>query len=158
MTQQQLVYLAISAAILGFFAVTAILASRRKTAYKRSGPLLLVNELRFLTAALQALPAGTLLTFKVNLGHIVTSQNQSNGHDTKNKLHGMTIDFVLIDRETSNVKLCIEILMEGRDKGGNLTIERALRQARIPHIKLPLVRFYDPVRLRQVFKDALETY
>ncbi|MBU6235100.1 MAG: DUF2726 domain-containing protein [Alphaproteobacteria bacterium] len=138
-----------------FFAILAILASSKKPVYRKKGQLLLVNEQRFLTAALQALPPDILLTFKVRLIDIVSSRNASNGKNLEAELSDYVVDFLLVDRHNTEPRLCIEMIMEGRDSAANSMVGRALRRAGIPHLKLPLVRFYDPIRLRQLFLGAM---
>lgn len=141
--------------ITSFFAILAILTSGTKTIFKKRGQLLLVNELRFFTAAMQALPAGCIMTFKVRLLDLVACKSASGGKNMDRDLADYSIDFVIVDRNTSEPKLCIEMLMEGRDTSGEVMIGRALRKAGIPHLKLPLVRYYDPIRLRQLFIGAM---
>lgn len=155
MSKHDLLLLAIGVGITTFFAILAILASGKKPVYRKKGQLLLVNEQRFLTAALQALPPDTLLTFKVRLVDIVTSRAVGSNKGQDSELLEYVVDFLIVDRYTTEPKLCIEMIMEGRDSTANLIIGRALRKASIPHLKLPLVRFYDPIRLRQLFVGAM---
>lgn len=159
MDKKDLLILAIGVGITCFFAILAILASGKKPVYKKKGQLLLVNEQRFLQAALQALPPDLLLTAKVRLLDLVSSHNAASGKSLDRDLADFSVDFVMIDRTTSEVKLCIEMDSESQSASEriakNTMISRALRRAGIPHVRLPLVRFYDPVRLRQIFRDAL---
>ncbi len=148
MNQTELLYLAIGVGVASFFAILAILQSGKKTVFKKRGQLLLVNEQRFLTAALQALPPDSIMTFKVRLLDIVATKNGATGKSMDGELSDFCVDFVIVDRNTTEPKLCIEMLMEGRDTTGNALIGKSLRRAGIPHLKLPLVRFYDPIRLR----------
>lgn len=153
--KQQLLLLSVGVGITSFFAILAILASGTKTVYKKKGQLLLVNELRFLAAAMQALPADCMMTFKVRLLDLVACKSASGGKNMDRELADYSMDFVIVDRNTSEPKLCIEMLMEGRDTSGEAMIGRALRKSGIPHLKLPLVRYYDPIRLRQLFSGAM---
>ncbi len=150
-----LLIIAIGVGLTCLFAILAILASGKKPVYRRRGRLLLLNEQRFMVAALQALPDDSILTMKVRLIDIISSTSAKTGKNLDHDLLGLNVDFVLLDRETTEVKLCIEMIMEGRSNASSALLGRALRRAGIPHLKLPLVRFYDPVRLRQIFRDAL---
>lgn len=140
-------------------AAIAILASRKKPLYKKKGQLLLLNEQRFLTALLQALPSNTIVSVKVRLLDIVSVTHHVTGKNLDHELADYSVDFVLLDRETTNVKLCIEMDMDSKTASErmarNTHISRALRKAAIPHLRLPLVRFYDPLRLRQVIESTL---
>lgn len=155
MDKQELLYLSIGVGLTSFFAILAILSSGKKTVFKKKGQLLLVNELRFLTAALLALPTDSIMTFKVRLLDLVACKSATSGKNMDRELADYSVDFVIVDRNTSEPKLCIEMLMEGRDTSGEAMIARALRKSGIPHLKLPLVRYYDPIRLRQLFTGAM---
>lgn len=155
MDQKDLLYISVAVGFLSFFAILAILAGGKKTVFKKKSQLLLVNELRFFTAAMQALPPDSIMTFKVRLLDLVACKSASGGKNVDKEFADYSVDFVIVDRNTSEPKLCIEMLMEGRDTSGSTMVARALRKAGIPHLKLPLVRFYDPIRLRQLFTGAM---
>lgn len=153
-----MVLLGAVAGVLLLLAVVAIVASRRKPIYRKRGQLLLLNEQRLLVALLQALPSDTILTFKVRLLDIVSAVD-AKGRTVDDHLADYCVDFVLVDRITTDVKLCIELDSESQSASERLNkqtlVSRALRRASIPHLRLPLVRFYDPVRLRQVIREQL---
>jgi uncharacterized protein DUF2726 len=157
--EDNVTFIAIGIVVLIAMAGIAIYASTRKPVYRRKGQLLLLNEQRFLVALLQALPSDTILTFKVRLLDIVTAVNAKSGKAMDDILADYCVDFVLVDRNTTDVRLCIEMDMESQDASERLNknthISRALRRAGVPHIRLPLVRFYDAVRVRQVIREAL---
>jgi len=143
-------------------AMVVVLASRRKPVYRKKGQLLLLNEQRFLTALMQALPADTILTFKVRLLDIVSAIDAHTGKTVEAHLADYVVDFVLVDRMTSNVKLCIELDQDSVNASERLQkntfVSRALRKAGIAHLRLPLVRYYDPLRLRQIIRETLAAY
>ncbi len=147
------------AAIVIFIACAfALYAALHRPVYKRKGQLLLLNEQRFLTALLQALPPNTIVSFKVRLLDIVSVRNQ-HGHEMNGQLADYCVDFVVLDRDTTDVKLCIEMDMESTSSSErmnkNTMISRALRRAGVPHVRLPLVRYYDPGRLRNIILDTM---
>lgn len=152
-------YIILGAIAVFLLAGIAIAASLKKPVYKRRGQLLLLNEQRFLTALLQALPVDTILTFKVRLLDIVSVSDKDTGKNLERDLADYSVDFVLVDRATTNVVLCIEMDSDSKDAAERLArntyISRALRRAGVPHLRLPLVRYYDAARLRQVIKEAL---
>jgi hypothetical protein len=158
-TEQTLLFISGGTGILSFLAIFAMLASRKKPVYKKKGQLLLLNEQRFLTALFQALPADTILSFKVRLLDIVTASNATTGKSLEAELADYCVDFVLLDRATTAVRLCIEMDTESHSAAERLNkntmISRALRRAGIPHLRLPLVRYYDPIRLRQILREAI---
>ncbi|MCB1538288.1 MAG: DUF2726 domain-containing protein [Rhodospirillales bacterium] len=155
----EITLLSIAGGLILMTAIFAILAAMKKPSYRRRGQLLLLNEQRFLTALLQALPNDTILTFKVRLLDIVSVTDARSGKVMESDLRDYCVDFVLIDRDTTDVRLCIEMDMEGGSAGDRLArntyISRALRRANIPHLRLPLVRYYDPHRLRQIIHEAI---
>jgi hypothetical protein len=160
LTNETIVIFAVGTALLILCAVVAILASRKKVVYKKKGQLLLLNEQRFLTALLHALPSDTMVTMKVRLLDIVSMQDAASGKNMDDELADHCVDFVLLDRTNSSVRLCIEMDAESQSAAErlqrNTLISRALRRAGVPHLRLPLVRFYDPIRLRQVIRSALD--
>jgi hypothetical protein len=145
--------------VLVLLAIIAIVASRKKPVYKRRGQLLLLNEQRFLVALLQALPADTILTFKVRLLDLVSAVDSKSGASMDDDIADYCVDFVLVDRNTTSVRLCIEMDHESQSAAERLNkntmISRSLRKAGILHLRMPLVRYYDPARVRQVIRDAL---
>jgi hypothetical protein len=160
--QHDLIFVGIGAVVLLAAAGFAIYAATRKPVYRRKGQLLLLNEQRFLTALLQALPADTILTFKVRLLDIVSATHAKTGKAMDQELVNYCIDFVLVDRSTTDVKLCIEMDMESKDASERITrntlVSRALRRAGIPHLRMPLVRYYDPSRLRIIIRETLAAH
>lgn len=147
------------ALVLLLLAVLVLLASRKKPVYKKRGAILGVNEQRFLTALMQAIPSDTIITFKVRLLDIVSAVDANSGKSVEAHLADYVVDFVLVDRMTANIRLCIEMDAESQNASERLAkntfISRALRKAGIPHLRLPLVRYYDPMRLRQVIQETL---
>lgn len=152
----------IGIAVLLVATVLVLIAARRKPVYKKKGALLGVNEQRFLTALMQALPADTILSFKVRLLDIVSAVDANSGKNVEAHLADYVVDFVLLDRNTTNVKLCIELDSDSTNAADRLAkntfVSRALRKAGIAHLRLPLVRYYDPMRLRQVLRETLAAY
>lgn len=159
MLAKDTLFIAIGIVVLIIMAGIAIYASTRKPVYNRKGQLLLLNEQRFLVALMQALPADTILAFKVRLLDIVSASHAKTGKAMDEHLRDYCVDFVLVDRNTTDVRLCIEMDMESQNAAERLSknthISRALRRAGVPHIRLPLVRFYDPVRIRQIIRETL---
>ena len=147
------------AAIVIFIATGfALYAALHRPVYKKKGQLLLLNEQRFLTALLQALPYNCIVSFKVRLLDVVSVRSQG-GRAMDDNLADYCIDFVIMDRDTTDVKMCIEMDHESKNAterlNKNTMISRAMRRAGIPHVRLPLVRFYDPVRLRGIIQDTI---
>ncbi len=161
MLTNNLTLVSVIAGILFILAMIAIAASFKKPVYRRKGQLLLLNEQKFLAALMLALPPDTIATFKIRLLDIVTVHDGRNGRSLDGDLADYSVDFVLVDRNTSDVKLCIEMDMDSKTSSERLArntfISRALRRAGIPHLRLPLVRYYDPARLRQVLVEAMNT-
>lgn len=93
---------------------------------------------------------------------IVSAVDANSGKTVEAHLADYVVDFVLVDRMTTNVKLCIEMDAESASASERLQkntfVSRALRKAGIPHLRLPLVRYYDPVRLRQIIRETLAAY
>lgn len=162
MIKDNWIYIAIGVGAAVLLAVVVIIASRKKPVFQKKGQLLLLNEQRFLIALLQALPADMIVSFKVRLLDIVTSFDVHSGKNLEEALADFSVDFVLVDRNTTEVLLCIEMDHESQSAAERLNkntmISRALRRAGIAHIRMPLVRYYDPARIRQVIRDTLTAH
>lgn len=162
MIKDNIVYIAIGAGVAVLLAIVAIIASRKKPVYKKKGQLLLLNEQRFLIALLQAMPSDMIMSFKVRLLDIVSTADAGNGKTLDHELADYSVDFVLVDRNTSEVRLCMEMDHESQSAAERLNkntmISRSLRRAGIPHIRMPLVRYYDPTRIRHVIRETLTAH
>lgn len=162
MIKDNIVYIAIGIGVAVLLAVVAIFASRKKPVFKKKGQLLLLNEQRFLIALLQAMPSDMILSFKVRLLDIVSSFDKNSGKNLDEELADFSVDFVLVDRNTCDVRLCIEMDHESKSASERLNkntmISRSLRRAGIAHVRMPLVRYYDPTRIRQVIRETMSAH
>jgi len=139
----------------------AIYAALHRPVYKKKGQLLLLNEQRLLTALTQALPYNCIISLKVRLLDIVSVRSQY-GKTMDQTLADYCVDFVILDRDTTEVKMCIEMDMESTNAverlNKNTMISRSLRRAGVPFVRLPLIRFYDPARLRNIIRETMEKH
>ncbi|HEY8963100.1 MAG TPA: DUF2726 domain-containing protein [Alphaproteobacteria bacterium] len=145
--------------LLALISIVAVIFARRKPKFKSRGQLLLLNEQRFLIALKQAVPPNIMISVKVRLLDIVASSG-SGSKSYEKKMYDQVADFVLIDPDTTQVRLCIEMDAHSQSlaqrMAKNTYGERALRRAGIPFIRLPLVRYYDADKLRVVIRTALQ--
>jgi hypothetical protein len=95
----------------------------------------------------------------VRLLDIVTAIDSKTGEAMDEQIADYCVDFVLVDRNSTAVKLCIEMDHESQSAverlNKNTLVSRSLRKAGVPHLRMPLVRYYDPARVRQVIRETI---
>lgn len=127
-------------------AVVAALAAyalwrQHKYPYYARGRLLTEGELRFYPTLKAALPDGLQIMMKVRLADIITCADHHWQAGWGRYIAGKHIDFVLIDPDTTDVKLCIELddsthvtMSERRTRDD--FVNRALAKAGVPLVRV----------------------
>ncbi len=121
--------------------------------------LLTTPELKFYDVLDKVIPNSQSISCKVRLADIIqcSQKNWRKGHGYK--IAAKHIDFVIFDKETSHIVLCIEL----DDKSHTLPlriqrdifVNNALGKAKVPFLRLPVAFGYDMAFLQKEIRLAI---
>lgn len=121
--------------------------NRRSLPYRLRGPLLSRGELFFFLTLRRAVAGGYIITFKVRLADLVTCDVADWDAGFGHMIARHHLDFVLCDRETTEVLLAIELDDRSHRKLARKRRDRfvtaALKAAGIPLLRVRAAARYD---------------
>ena len=139
--------------------LTAVFISRaRKMPYHAQETLLTQSELKFYRVLKQAIPIDTLICMKVRMGDLITCDERDWHKGWGPRISAKHIDFVLIDKETTAIKLAIELDDSthrthadriARDK----FVNKAFEVAGMPLLRIQTQKWYDMEKLKKFIKQ-----
>jgi hypothetical protein len=127
--------------------------------YERRGVILTPAEISFLRALQYAVREDWLILSSVRLSDLLKVRPRTRKYQTWNsRLQGKTLDFVLCDNETLDVKLAISLddAAQSSEKGKrDRFIGVALAAAGVPLLRVKSQEKYETTALRKDIEDAL---
>jgi hypothetical protein len=138
----------ITIAIVAVIAVTWLITRARKMPYVACDALLTKSELKFYKILKMAMPNDMMICMKVRMGDIITCSDSEWKAGWGPRVSAKHIDFVLIDKDTTEVKVCIELDDSthktnpdriARDK----FVNKAFEVANVPLLRIPVQKYYD---------------
>lgn len=127
--------------------------------YRNRGPLLSRGELFFYLALRRAVAGGVIITFKVRLADLVTCNDADWDAGFGHMIARHHLDFVLCDRETTEVLLAIELDDRSHRKVARKRrdhfVTGALKAAGIPLLRVRAAGRYDSRELAAMIDEAI---
>jgi len=128
--------------------------------YRAQETLLTNAELKFYHILKQAAPDNTLIMMKVRMGDIITCDDTEWQKGWGPRISAKHIDFVLIDKDTTAIKLAIELDDSthrtnqdriARDK----FVNKAFEVAGVPLLRIKTQKWYDIDKLKNCIVDII---
>lgn len=136
------------------FVITIIISRARKMPYVPCDALLTKSELHFYRTLKQTIPSDTYICMKVRMGDLITCSDSEWKAGWGPRVSAKHIDFVLIDPNTTTIKLAIELDDQthrtnqdriARDK----FVNKAFEVADVPLLRINVRRRYDVEGLKR---------
>lgn len=132
--------------------------SRRKPSYESREYLLTQAEHRFFQVLLQAVPEGLHICPQVRMADLIDCYRDSRRSSFAAIAH-KHIDFVLMEVETAEIVLAIEVDDATHQRPDRMErdrfIEDALNTAGVPLLRVPVAAHYDVRRIRSEIESCL---
>jgi len=150
-------YIAIAIGVV--FILFVIIKRAGKMPYVACDALLTKSELHFYRTLKQAIPVGTLICMKVRMGDLITCSDAQWRSGWGPRVSAKHIDFVLIDAQTTAIKLAIELDDSthrtnadriARDK----FVNKAFSTAGVPLLRVNTSRQYDIADIRSQINQS----
>jgi hypothetical protein len=128
---------------------------QRRFPYYACDTLLTPAELKFYKVLKMAVPRGTHICMKVRMGDIINCDEKAWAAGWGPRVSAKHIDFVLIDAETAEIKMAIE-LDDSTHRNNQDRIDRdkfvnkAFDVAGMPLLRVPVSKWYDVEELRNL--------
>mgnify|MGYP000417874654 CR=1 FL=1 len=152
--------LAIFTIFAALFLTIVFIHRARKMPYRAQETLLTNAELKFYHILKQAAPDNTLIMMKVRMGDIITCDDTEWQKGWGPRISAKHIDFVLIDKDTTAIKLAIELDDSthrtnqdriARDK----FVNKAFEVAGVPLLRIKTQKWYDIDKLKNCIVDII---
>lgn len=140
---------------IGVVVLMSIIISRsRKMPYRAASALLTNSELHFYNTLKQAIDQDTHICMKVRMGDLITCSDNEWKAGWGPRVSAKHIDFVLIDTQTTAIKLAIELDDSTHRTNRNRIdrdkfVNKAFETANVPLLRIDVRRSYDVERLKR---------
>ncbi len=127
--------------------------------YYSCDTLLSVAELKFYTVLDKVVPKSQSISCKVRLADIIQCSQKNWDKGYGYKIAAKHINFVIFDKETSKIILCIELddkshTLPNRKKR-DAFVNNAIQTAKVPFLRIPVAFGYDMAFLQKEIKLAI---
>ena len=148
-------------AFAAIFLTIVFIHRARKMPYRAQETLLTQAELKFYRTLKQAAPNNTLIMMKVRMGDLITCDDHDWQKGWGPRISAKHIDFVLIDEETTTIKLAIELddstHRTNQDRmARDCFVNEAFKVANVPLLRIDTQRYYDVERLKREILDRIK--
>lgn len=136
------------------FVIAIIISRARKMPYVACDALLTKSELNFYRALKQSIPSNTHICMKVRMGDLITCSDREWKAGWGPRVSAKHIDFVLINTNTTEIKLAIELddstHSTNRDRiERDRFVNKAFEVAGVALLRIDARRSYDGVELKK---------
>lgn len=139
-------------------------AEKYKKYYKPKIYITTLNELKFYNVLLEIAKEKNLILFaQVSLYSIITMNNNLNYKDRQtyfNKISAKSIDFVLVDKNSCKIKLCIELDDNTHTQTKRIERDKFINEL-FQELEIPLIRYksqniYNKNVLENIIREKLQ--
>lgn len=133
--------------VIGIVAVIFVYIRTRRMPYYARPTLLTAAELKFYHVLKQIIDDQTLIMMKVRMADVIHCNDRDWNKGWGHKISSKHIDFVLIDKESTDIKICIELddsthrtvkARIDRDK----FVDKAFETANVHLVHIPTMKYY----------------
>lgn len=146
-------------AVFILFIVCVVFFRRAKYPYFPRGTLLTKAELHLYNALRRATPSNHMIMMKVRLNDIINCSDRDWARGFGPKISSKHIDFVLINAQSTEITLCIELDDRSHERGDrkrrDAFVNNALNAADVPLLRVPTSRHYDTNKLKKEISELV---